>query len=178
MLKVIKHFKKCFNYYIILLLCISFSYTKEQNGQNKYFFTLYPSHNNTTSYIVHSITPYSQHLTIDLSQEEPSKMIKSEQISDYSNNISSIIFYRKDYLIKTCFSQNKIVEIIPLDEMEKDYDKIKTKYIYSEQGLHISQNLKYCYSTIISNPSTSKTKDENIIITYWVQIQQDGTYLH
>ena len=176
MFKIKKYFKTCFNHNIILLIFILFSCTKEGNSPNNYFFTLYPSHNNKTSYIIHSITPYSKHLTFDLSQEDYSKMIKSDSISDYANDISSIITYRKDYLIKTCFGLNKIVEIIPINESEKAEDEINIKYIYSDPSLQISQNLKYCYSTIVSNPSTSKAKNENIIITYWVQTQSDGTF--
>ena len=178
MFKIKKYFKTCFNHSIILLIFILFSCTKEGNSPNNYFFTLYPSHNNKTSYIIHSITPYSKHLTFDLSQEDYSKMMKSDSISDYANDISSIITYRKDYLIKTCFGLNKIVEIIPINEAEKAEEEINIKYIYSDPSLQISQNLKYCYSTIVSNPSTSKAKDENIIITYWVQTQSDGTFLH
>ena len=91
MFKIKKYFKTCFNHSIILLIFILFSCTKEGNSPNNYFFTLYPSHNNKTSYIIHSITPYSKHLTFDLSQEDYSKMIKSDSISDYANDISSII---------------------------------------------------------------------------------------
>ena len=175
----IKYCSKYFIYFITLIIILfSFSHSKSQSSRTNYFFTLYPSINNTTSYIVHSITPYSEHLTIDLSEKDESQMIKSESISDYSNNISSIIHYKKDYLIKTCFGLNKIVEIIPSNEIEKKYDEIKTKYIYSDKNIKISEDVKYCYSTIVSNPDTSKIKEENIIITYWVQINSDRTYSH
>ena len=162
----IKYCSKYFIYFITLIIILfSFSHSKSQSSRTNYFFTLYPSINNTTSYIVHSITPYSEYLTIDLSEKDESQMIKSESISDYSNNISSIIHYKKDYLIKTCFGLNKIVEIIPSNEIEKKYDEIKTKYIYSDKNIKISEDVKYCYSTIVSNPDTSKIKEENIIIT-------------
>ena len=167
------------HYFYLIFLLFSFSY--EQNDKKNYFFTMYPSHNNKTSYLIHSFTPYSEHLTIDLSAEEEENLIKKEHISDYSNNISSIIFYKEDYLIKTCFGSNKIVEIIPLEEIDRDYkseSQIKTRYIYSQLGLHISQNLKYCYSSIVSNPDTSQIKDEEVIITYWVEITPGNSFTH
>jgi hypothetical protein len=142
---------------------------------------MYPSHNDKTSYLLHSFTPYEEHLTIDLSEEDQSKAIKKEIISDFSNSISSIFFYKEDYLIKTCFGSNKIVEIIPLEEINFDYKddlQIKTKFVYTQLGLQISQNLKYCYSTIVTNPDTSKIKDQDVIITYWVEINSDNSYSH
>ena len=175
-----KMFPKYITHYIsIILLLFSFSFT--QNSQPKYFFTMYPSHNDKTSYLLHSFTPYEEHLTIDLSEEDQSKAIKKEIISDFSNSISSIFFYKEDYLIKTCFGSNKIVEIIPLEEINFDYKddlQIKTKFVYTQLGLQISQNLKYCYSTIVTNPDTSKIKDQDVIITYWVEINSDNSYSH
>ena len=56
------------HYFYLIFLLFSFSY--EQNDKKNYFFTMYPSHNNKTSYLIHSFTPYSEHLRIDLSAEE------------------------------------------------------------------------------------------------------------
>ena len=157
-----------YNSYIFYLILLLFSFSIAQNEKNNYFFTMYPSKENKTSHIIHSFTPYSEHITIDFSLQNP--LIKKESISEYVNNISSMIFYKEEYLIKTCFSTNKIVEIIPANELNKSYEQIQRKYIYNENSLQISKNLKYCYSSIISSPDT--------IITYWVQIQKDGSYSH
>ena len=159
------------NFYFIIIFILSFSSEEDSH------FIMYPSYNKNTSYLIHSYTPNSEFLTIDLSEEDVDKIIKKRNIEDYTNSFSSIIFYEKDYLIKTCFSSNKIIEIIPLEEADKNPDEIQNKYSYSEQGLQISDNLKYCYSTIVSNPDTSKIKDENIIVTYWVQ-NSAGNYMH
>ena len=164
--------------YFIYLILLLFSIAQEQSDKNNYFFTMYPSYDNKTSYLLHSFTPNSEHLIIDLSKENKDEMIKKESISDFTNSISSIIFYEKDLLVKTCFGINKIVEIIPVQEINKNYDEIKTKYIYSKAGLQISKDLKYCYSTIVTNPDTSVIKDHNVIITYWVEINSDGSYSH
>ena len=172
--------KYILHFFNIILLFFSFSH--EQNSQPKYFFTMYLSHNNKTPYLLHAFTPYAEHLTINLSEEDLNKSIKKEIISDYVNSISSIIFYKEDYLIKTCFGTNKIVEIIPLEEINRDYKdvlQIKSKYIiYTQAGLQISQNLKYCYSTVVSNPDSSKINDQEVIITYWVEINSDNSYTH
>ena len=172
--------KYILHFFNIILLFFSFSH--EQNSQPKYFFTMYLSHNNKTPYLLHAFTPYAEHLTINLSEEDLNKAIKKEIISDYVNSISSIIFYKEDYLIKTCFGTNKIVEIIPLEEINRDYKdvlQIKSKYIiYTQAGLQISQNLKYCYSTVVSNPDSSKINDQEVIITYWVEINSDNSYTH
>ena len=172
--------KYILHFFNIILLFFSFSH--EQNSQPKYFFTMSLSHNNKTHYLLHAFTPYAEHLTINLSEEDLNKAIKKEIISDYVNSISSIIFYKEDYLIKTCFGTNKIVEIIPLEEINRDYKdvlQIKSKYIiYTQAGLQISQNLKYCYSTVVSNPDSSKINDQEVIITYWVEINSDNSYTH
>jgi len=66
---------------------------KDEN--TNYFFTMYPSHNNKSSYLIHSFTPYSEHLTIDLSSEnsdssdKSSKSISSSKKSKSKNKILS-----------------------------------------------------------------------------------------
>ena len=96
MLKIEKILKKYICYFFIIILVL-IPFSKEQKEKNNYFFTIYPSQDKNTSYIIHSFTPYSEHLTIDLSQENPNKIIKKELIADYSNKYSSTFFYKKDY---------------------------------------------------------------------------------
>ena len=178
MLNIEKLLQK-YNLYFFFIILLLLSFSHEENEQNNYFFTIYPSADKNTSYIIHSFTPYSEHLTIDFSQENPNKIIQKESIADYSNKHSSTFFYKKDYLIKSCFSSNKIVEIIPVSETEKKYEEIKVKYVYSIEGINIAENIQYCFSTIITNPDkASNKKDENIIITYWVQILDNNNYSH
>ena len=178
MLNIVKLLQK-YNIYFFFIILLLLSFSHEENEQNNYFFTIYPSADTNTSFIIHSFTPYSEHLTIDFSQENPNKIIQKESIADYSNKHSSTFFYSKDYLIKTCFGANKIVEIIPVSETEKKYEEIKVKYVYSIEGINIAENIQYCFSTIITNPDkASNKKDENIIITYWVQILDNNNYSH
>ena len=70
-----KMFPKYISHYFYLII-ILFSFSLEQNDNKNYFFTMYPSHNNKTSYLIHSFTPYSEHLTIDLSAEDEANLLK------------------------------------------------------------------------------------------------------
>ena len=111
MFKIKKYFKTCFNHNIILLIFILFSCTKEGNSPNNYFFTLYPSHNNKTSYIIHSITPYSKHLTFDLSQEDYSKMIKSDSTGVVNHQQQVHVLY---HMVDLVIYQDILVVILQL----------------------------------------------------------------
>ena len=108
---------------LIFLILIIFPLSHGQNDKSNYFFSMYPSQNKNKSYIIYSLTPFSEKLTIDLSVEESNKIIKKEQIPDISSNISSIIFYKEEFLVKTCFGANKVVEIIPTKEIDKAYNE-------------------------------------------------------
>ena len=167
-----------FNFHIILLVfLIIFGNieSSQDNDFNKYFFTLYTSKNSLYSHILH-VDTHSQHLTIDLSQNN-NNMIKNEPSTDYTNaNISSIFFYENEYLVKTCFGSNKIVEIIPQSELGTQNNN--SNYIFiTENNINITKNFIYCYSTKINNPN-SNIKEPYSIITYWVEFNSRREYTH
>ena len=161
---------------IILLLFLVIEKINSNNNFNKYFFAMYPSKNSETPYILHAYTPFSEHLKIDFSENNSNNMIKREYTNDYVNaNFTSISFYENDYMIKTCFGSNKIVEIIPKGEYESSSST--SNYIFYSENENISNNFIYCYSTIVYNPDLS-IKDTKAIITYWVEINSQKEYSH
>ena len=161
--------------FITFLLCLGNIKSNDKNNFNKYFFTIYPSNNSQTPYILHADTPFKQHLRINCSETNTNKMIKKEAEIDYTNaNISSIFFYENEYMIKTCFGSNKIVQIISLNEIDSS---TSNNYVY-QSDKNISTDFIYCYSTIINNPN-SKNKNSKVIISYWVEkLSNKNEYSH
>ena len=160
---------------MFLLFLILFEEIESNNNFNKYFFKMYPSKNSENPYILHAYTPFSEHLKIDFSKNKDEDMIKTESTNDYViSNITSISFYENDFMIKTCFGSNKIIEIIPKEAYEST-SSTSNFIFYSEKD--ISNNFIYCYSTIIQNPDSS-IKDAKAIITYWVEITSQKEYNH
>ena len=161
---------------IIFLLIPLRIKTNQQKGFSKYFFNMYPSKGSQTPYILHVNTPSSEKLKIDFSKIDEENVIIKETSTDYANpNISSVFFYEDEYLVKTCFGSNKLVEIIPQKEMETINEN--SKYVFSSDDINISNNLVYCYSTTINNPVKTIT-DSKAIITYWVEINSIKEYNH
>ena len=159
-----------------LLFLIVFGKIASSNDFNKYYFTMYPSQNSQTPYILNAYTPLSEHLKIDFSQNSDENMIKREKTKDYVNaNFTSVSFYENEYMIKTCFGANKIVEIIPIEK--NDTTSQTSNYIFSSGNKNISNYFVFCYSTLIQNPDSS-IKDTKVIITYWVEITSKKDYSH
>jgi len=158
-----------------LIFLILFEKVKsvQENDFSKYFFAMYIKKSTTAPYILHANTHNSEHLTIDLSKDDVSDMITKEPTSDYTNaNFSSTYYYGDEYLVKTCFGSNKIVEIIPQNESESMTYKFNT-----ENNMNISDNFVYCYSTNITNPDKT-IQETSAIITYWVEYTSQKKYNH
>ena len=82
---------------IILLLFLVIEKINSNNNFNKYFFSMYPSKNSESPYILHAYTPFSEHLKINFSENNSNNMIKREYTNDYVNaNFTSISFYEND----------------------------------------------------------------------------------
>ena len=144
-----------------------------KNNFNKYFFTIYPNKNSQTPYILNVNTANKEYLKINCSEVNSKNMIKKEASNDYANsNISSVFFYENEYIIKTCFGSNKIVEIKPQNETNSQSS------IYFSDNKNISKDFIYCYSTIINNPD-SKNPKFKAVITYWVEeLSNENKYSH
>ena len=149
---------------LILLLFIIIQSSIESEEDNKYFFQLYPSLDidNLSLFYVQT---NSQLLTINSTEGENCNIISQSANNEYAyKNISSVLLINDSYLIKTCFMNNKLIEII----------QDKSTFVYNKD----LTNIKYCYSTKILNPSTSDEKTEYIFITYFIEMQQDNKYSH
>ena len=173
-----------YNFQILTILSLIFLIffkkvnTGKENNFNKYYFTMYPSENNQNPYIIYANTPFSEQLKIDFSEGNKENMIKKTPTPDYTiSNISSIFFYEKEYMVKTCFGPKKIVEIIPRTEFDSKNDNSDSNYIVLSENSDISNNFVYCYSTIIKNPDKS-ISDSKAIITYWVEFNSQKEYIH
>ena len=82
-------------------------------------------------------------------------------------HLSSVFKYNDKFLIKTCFSPNKIIEII--DENGQSFTQINNAHF---------KNIKFCYSCIMKNPYTIS---EFFIVTYWTESANTNgkeTYYH
>ena len=149
-------------FFIFLLLIIQKIKSDESNEQ-KYYFQLYPSLEQEEPYYL-----YAQNnkniMVINSTDGENMNIIEKEAIQENKyGNISSIYLIDDDYLVKTCFGPNKLMEV---------QNKNKGKFIYFYNNF---QKIKYCYSTKIYNPYINKTyPDEYVIITYWTEIDENN----
>ena len=149
-------------FFIFLLLIIQKIKSDESNEQ-KYYFQLYPSLDQEEPYYL-----YAQNnkniMVINSTDGENMNIIEKEAIQENKyGNISSVYLIDDDYLVKTCFGPNKLMEV---------QNKNKGKFIYFYNNF---EKIKYCYSTKIYNPYINKTyPDEYVIITYWTEIDENN----
>ena len=146
------------------------SYNKESN---KNYFLLYPPEDKNQSYTFQFIDQELAY-TINTTEGENMKTINVYPIRDKKpiHKLSSVIEYKKSFIVKTCFGPNKIVEI--LDERKNIYSP-QDDYFKKLENL---ENIEYCYSTYISNPYKI---GEHTIVIYWtekIEIQGEKNYIH
>ena len=146
------------------------SYNKESN---KNYFLLYPPEDKNQSYTFQFIDQELAY-TINTTEGENMKTINVYPIRDKKpiHKLSSVIEYKKSFIVKTCFGPNKIVEI--LDERKNIYSP-QDDYFKKLENL---ENIEYCYSTYISNPYKI---GEHTIVIYWtekIEIQEKKNYIH
>ena len=163
------------NSMIYFIILFSFSINKSTKD-NAYFFNMYPSQSNQTPYIIYANTPFSELLTFNASDEN-NEMI-SEATDEYTySNISSVFFYKNQYLVKTCFGPNKIMEVIPKDNVDKKKETTSLNFVFKSQtNFKDSNSIAFCYSTVIKNLNKN-FPDENAIITFWSEINTEKTTL-
>ena len=159
----------------IFILLFILNYIAKSNDilDDKYYFQLYPSENKEKPFLFHAYTPNSRLITINSTENENCTITENRTVNEYPiKNLSSVILFKGTLLIKTCFGPDKIVEIV--DEKNETFSK---KNNYSGGGLN---NIKFCYSTTVYNPSNTFYK-ENIIITYWTEFEiknEKEKYIH
>ena len=161
---------------IYFLVLFSFSINRVLKDNEAYFFNMYPSQSNQTPYIIYANTPFSELLTFNTSDEN-SQMI-SEKIDEFTySNISSLFFYKNQYLVKTCFGPDKIVEVIPKEDIDKKKETRNISFVFNSQtDFKDSNGVVFCYSTVIKNLDQN-FPDEKAIITFWSEINNEKTTL-
>ena len=149
---------------LIYLLNSVFSYEKEED---KNYFQLYPSEDKDTPYLFHIYDLNSNFSTVNSTDGEDMKIIKKviKENEIPIKDLSSVIQYKEQFLVKTCFGPNKIVEII--DE-KKEVFTPKDDYFKNVKNL---KNIKYCYSTSINNPYIVS---EHTIVIFWTEFKDEG----
>ena len=159
----------------ILSIILLFSFSSQATNKiemeiQKYYFTMYPTQKNETPYILYANNPYSDFLTINTTDENGSQ-IKKESTNEYTyQNISSVLLYKNEYLVKTCFGPNKLVEVISQKDLGSKKETQEQKYLFnSENILNDTNSIVFCYTSIIKNPDNS-LPDKNAIITFWSEI--------
>jgi len=125
--------------------------------QQDYYFQMYPSEDEDKPYLFHAYTQPSGFITINTTEGEECKIIEKKTVTEtVTRNLSSVIMYKNNLLIKTCFNPGKLVEIIN-----------KNKNVFSRTKDNLN-NIKYCYSTAIIDPNN---ENKNAIFTYWTEFQ-------
>ena len=150
---------------IFIIFLILFGSAICSNNEDKYFFQIYPSVDTNNPHYLYVLTN-EKFLTINATEGENCKIISSTSIDESTyKNISSSIIINDTYLVKTCFMNNKLIEIV----------HNKNTFSYKKN----LDNIKYCYSSQILNPFISSDHpDKYVIITYYTQVQTGGKYSH
>ena len=124
----------------------------------KYYFQLYPSQDKEKPYLFYAYTPPSNFITINTTEKNNCTIIDNSKTTESAiKNLSSVIIYNNDLVIKTCFNPDLLVEI-KNDKINKKKSKILS-------------NVKYCYSTAIYSPNIINNQIEYAIITYWIEYE-------
>ena len=139
-------------------LLLLFIIIKCDTEDQKYYFQFYPSQDKDKPYLFYAYTPPSNFITFNATEKDNCTIIDNTKITESAiKNLSSVIIYNKDLVIKTCFNPDILVEI-----KNDTTNKKKSK---------ILSNVKYCYSTAIYSPNSKSNKIEYSIITYWIEYE-------
>ena len=155
---------KTIKFIFTLFFILNFYAKAEDLLEDKYFFQLYPSRNNELTNIFYAYTPDYKLMTINSISAEDFNIEHTTVNECVIKGLSSVIIFKNSLLIKTCFGPDKIVEII--DEENNSFLHTNT---YTENGFTSTRslnNIKFCYSSLIYDPSNSNNL---VIITYWTE---------
>ena len=163
--------KKYFSFFIIFAL--AFLIKADEFLEDKYYFQLCPSLYTDKQFLFHYYIPNSRFLTINSTEGEICSVINNQNVNEYQikglssiislgKGLSSNILLGNQYIVKTCFGPDKIVEII--ENNNRTFIYKKTTGNNSNQKL---DDIKFCYSTLINNPTNSYYA----FITYWTEFE-------
>ena len=157
--------------FLLVLICIFNTFISYKMEEDKNYFQLYPSVNTEKPYLFYVENLKGQFSIVNTTDGENMIIVENSTKTDEIpiKHLSSVIQYNDTFTIKTCFGPNKILEITdgknePLTPKDDYFKKVK-------QNL---ENIKYCYSTSITNPYITT---EHIIVTYWTEVE-DGKEIY
>ena len=154
---------------IIYLLNSVLSYETEED---KNYFQLYPSEDKNTPYLFHIYDLNSIFSTVNSTDGENMTIIKNVVKEDEIpiKDLSSVIQYKDQFTVKTCFGPNKIVEVI---DDKKEVLVPEDDYFKNKKNL---ASIKYCYSSSINNPYIVS---QQTIVIFWTDFQvENGTEIY
>ena len=161
-------------FYLIILFVASTQHSIETEKEHKYFFIMYPSQNDQTPLILYAFTPFSQFLTINSSNTNEINIKKEATNENIYKNLSSILLYEKEYLIKSIFSPNILMEIISQNETKKKETANIKNIITSKVNFDVENNIVFSYTSIILNPNKNYS-DKKAIITFLCEKNENKT---
>ena len=98
---------------IFIIFALEFQIKAEEYLEDAYYFQLYPSVEKGKNFLFHAYTPDAKFLTINTTEGTNCPIIKNVAVDEYPiKGLSSVIAITDLVLVKTCFGQNKIVEVI------------------------------------------------------------------
>ena len=158
----------------IALIFLLNSIAADNLVEDKYYIQLYPSDNKTKPYLSHFYKLNSEFLTVNSTEGENMVILnKTKTMNETPIKKLSLVSKFNDFLIKTCFGPDKIVEII-----DEKNDVLTPKDVYFKNVKKNLENIEYCYTTSITN---IYNVTNNVIITYWTErVENDGNknYVH
>ncbi len=151
------------NVFFILYFFIKNYVKTDDSDDHRYYFQLYPSANPS---LLNVYLPNRSILTINSTDGENPKIIENKPSNEnIYKNLSKVMVFNNTLIVKTCFDQNKIVEIID--------EKNETLFIKKNNNNQDLSNFQFCYSTAVYN----KNKKEYEIVTYWTE-KSNNKILH
>ena len=157
--------------YLIILFIVSTQDAIDSEKEQKFLFTVYSSNSEQTPFISYVNTPFGELLTINESNINEFD-IKREKTNDYIyKNLSSVLLYEKEYLVKTCFGPNILMKITSQNDMGKKETENFEKIFPAENDFN---NVAFCYSSIIQNPNQN-FQDRKAIISFYCEKKGSDT---
>ena len=138
-------------------------------SQNKYYVEINPPNSIDDPSIFYFYTLDQEIYTLNSTEKENMEIIGKTKINENPKESISSIIYENGFTIKTCFEPKKIVEIF--SEKNEIFTPANDYFKSIEDNLN---NVKYCFSSTVMNPSNPS---EKIIVTYWTE-EISEKYIH
>ena len=159
----------------LLLLCFLFQMINLYKlEEDEYYFQLYPHEDKTQPNLFHFYNLKPVFYTWNSTEGDIQKINEAERIDEIPIKRLSSVISVGDFIIKTCFNPNKIIEII-----DENKNILTPTDDYFKKVRNNLENIEYCYSTRIAN---TYNNSEFVVVTYWTenntQISGEEKYEH